>query len=303
MSAVQSHAALRYRPEMRLRLPAVTLLLAACSAGTGAVTTPTTTPGATSPTVAAGLGQSPPGTAAIVVSVLDGDSLAVRIGAAADEVRLLGINAPEPGECHAEESRDRLGEAVGTDVVIVVSGNETRDQYGRLLAYVYQGSRNLNQWLVAEGMAIAMAAEHPLRPEFLAADEDAWSRGVGMWARGVCRPAADPGIFFFDLEFDAPGRDDENPNGEFVVLGNSGAPIAIAGWILRDESSLHRFEFPVGTNLATGGFLIVRSGCGADATDELHWCASGSVWNNAGDTAMLIDSNGAIVARWRYLGH
>lgn len=286
---------------VRLRLLIVALLIASCDAGSGAVTTAPPSSGTTATTVPATLGPPPPGTAAKVTAVIDGDSLAVRIGAADDEVRLMGINAPEPGECHAAASRDKLGAALGAEVVLV-SDDDERDQYGRLLAYVYEGSRNLNQWLVSEGAALAMAAPHPLRPEFLAADEDAWSRGVGMWAPGVCRPAVDPGVFFFDLEPDAPGRDDENPNGEFVVLGNRGAPIALAGWTLRDESSLHRFEFPVGTNLGTGEFLVVRSGCGSGDSSELHWCASGSVWNNDGDTAMLIDRNGAIVARWRYLG-
>ncbi|HAX81426.1 MAG TPA: hypothetical protein DCY40_02520 [Actinobacteria bacterium] len=283
---------------MRLRLLVAAVVLTACGDGGGAVATAPTAPATTATTT----GEAPPGTRAEVVAVLDGDSLVVRIGSDDEEVRLLGINAPEPGECHADESRSTLAAAVGREIVIVAAGDATRDQFGRLLAYVYQGSRNLNQWLLSEGAAIAMAAKHPLRPEFLAADEEAWSRGVGMWARGVCRPAVDPGIFVFDLEFDAPGRDDENPNGEFVVLGNTGPAVSIAGWILRDESSTHRYEFPNGTAIATGEFLIIRTGCGTDAAGELHWCAAGSVWNNDGDTAMLSDATGAIVTRWRYLG-
>ncbi|MFH1103317.1 MAG: MBL fold metallo-hydrolase, partial [Actinomycetota bacterium] len=51
-----------------------------------------------------------------------------------------------------------------------------------------------------------------------------------------------------------------------------------------------------------GAFVTIRSGCGDDTTVELFWCADGPVWNNDGDTAILLDADGAFVSRLRYIG-
>lgn len=282
---------------------AVVALLAACgtepsgdataTAG-AAATAPVTTDSATTTP-----GEAPPGAPAEVVMVLDGDSLRVLVAGREDELRLLGINAPEPGECFADEARSLLAVAAGDSIVIV---GDDRDQFGRIVGYAYAGATNLNQWMLAQGGAIAMSSDHELRPDFIAAEQDAVLRGIGLWVSGVCAVTEGSAVFIFEVEFDAPGRDDENPNGEFVVLGNEGEPADLTGWILRDESSSHRYPFPEGTTIDNGAFLVIRSGCGTDTAEDLYWCEPGSVWNNTGDTAILVDDSGAYVSRVRYLG-
>lgn len=286
--AVPSHAVKR-------GLILLIVMLAACGSEPSATTLVDGTSGQI--TTTADRGEAPPGIAARVLEVFDGDSMRVLIDGNEDELRLLGINAPEPEECFADEARIMLAAAADADIVIV--GDE-RDQFGRIVAFAFAGATNLNQWMLAEGGAIAMSMQHELLPDFVAAEQDAVLRGVGLWAVGVC--ATTSGAFIFEVEFDAPGRDEENPNGEFVVLGNSGAPADLTGWILRDESSTHRFEFPPGTTIDDGGYLVVRSGCGTSTTEELYWCEQGAVWNNTGDTAILIDGSGAYVSHVRYLG-
>lgn len=286
------------------------ILLAACSpqqtvstpSTPGATTSPvTTSPVTTSPvtTTPVGDGEPPAGVDARVVRVFDGDSLKVTIDGRDDEVRLLGINAPEPDECFADAARSLLADAAGDAIVIV--GTE-RDQFGRIIGYAYRGATNLNQWMVSQGGAIATTRDHELRTDFIAAEQDAILRGIGMWSTTTCTPGAGPGISIYELEYDAPGRDDENPNGEYVVLANEGPAVDLSRWVLRDESSSHRYVFPDGTVLAEGGFLIVYSGCGIDSDEARYWCDGGSVWNNDGDTAILIDPEGSYVAQYRYFG-
>jgi len=262
------------------------LLTAACAPqGVG-----TTIPGTIPATIPGGLGFT-------VVEVLDGDSIRVHLGAVVEEVRILGVNAPEAGECWADEARDALAGMANGAVTVV---GDARDQFGRLLAYLYDGAEILNLRLVEAGAAIATSAEHRLAAEFLAAEEVAFGSGIGMWAPNACGPAAPAGITIDELVFDAPGADQENPNGEYVAIGNAGAPIDLTGWVLRDESSVHRFGFPDGFVLGTGEAVIVRSGCGEASPGTLFWCADGSVWNNDGDQALLLDRYGNIVARLRY---
>ena len=288
-------------------------LVAGCGPGEGVpgtsggntspvTTSPVTTSAvATSPVTTSpiGGGTSPEGTTASVETVFDGDSMLVTIAGATDEVRLLGINAPEDGECFSDRARDLLTAMTAGSLTLV--GDE-RDQYGRRLAYVYVGGTNLNEEMVRAGAAIAMSANHPMRTDFIAAEQDATLRGVGLWAPDACGPGtSDVTVSIWDVVADAPGRDDQNPNGELVVIANSGDAADLTGWVVRDESSVHRYSFPLSFTIGHGAFVTIRSGCGDDTTVELFWCAEGPVWNNDGDTAILLDAEGAFVSRFRYI--
>jgi hypothetical protein len=59
--------------------------------------------------------------AATVTSVVDGDTLNAQVaGGPALEVQLIGIDAPEPGECGADEAREYLEQlALGRNATLV----------------------------------------------------------------------------------------------------------------------------------------------------------------------------------------
>jgi micrococcal nuclease len=258
-------------------------LVAACSTSTA--------PGSDAPVPGGG-------GAAAVERVLDGDSLAVIIEGRPEEVRLLGINAPERGDCYAEEAKSELETAVADGVELLAN---QRDRFDRLLGYVFSGQVNINQQIVARGAALALAVEHDLLPDFLAAEQEAVDRGAGLWA--ACASEAAGSVEIVAVEFDPPGRDESNRNSELVAIASAGADVDMTGWILRDESSSHRYEFPGGFVLRQGALVVVRSGCGDDTKESLYWCAPHPVWNNTGDTALVLDADGRLVARSRYLSN
>jgi endonuclease YncB( thermonuclease family) len=246
-------------------------------------------------------GTAPQGREGRIDTVLDGDSVRIVLDGVSTEIRLLGINAPERNECWADESRNALTAATANRSLTVVG--DDIDQYGRTLAYVYDGATNVNLAQVVEGHALIVASDHDLLPEFLAAEDDAVRLERGLWAWGSCGERLEHEVSIWVIEPDAPGRDDTNPNGEFVAITNGGEPIDLGGWMLRDESSVHRYTFPSGTVLGTGAIASVRSGCGTDEPPELlYWCADGPVWTNSGDTALLLEPSGAIADRERYFG-
>jgi micrococcal nuclease len=72
------------------------------------------------------------------------------------------------------------------------------------------------------------------------------------------------------------------------------------GWVLKDESSRHRFFFPDGFILEPQTTVRVRTGCGRDTDQPLYWCNGSAVWNNAGDTAFLLDPSGNITSFYEY---
>lgn len=240
------------------------------------------------------------GQAAVLESIIDGDSLTVRISGQADEVRLLGINAPERDECWADEARSALADAV-PDVAIVIEGDE-RDQFDRRLGYLIADGIDVAESLLHDGHAIAMASPHPRRDGYLDVEWRAFAARRGLWAHDACGPPLPPhGVAVLDVEYDAPGDDASNPNGEWVVIINRGNAIDLTGWGVRDESSLHRYRFPEAFVIAAGTEVRILSGCGVDTSDTLHWCADGPVWNNGGDSAMLADPLGNVVSWFRYL--
>jgi micrococcal nuclease len=244
--------------------------------------------------------QSTPGEPADLLEVLDGDTLRVVVGGEQTDVRLLGINAPERDECFSTEAREAAAALLASGPLSLQSAPEP-DQYGRLLAYAYAGSTPLNAALLEGGYALAVQTDHPRLAEFLADDQRAYEARLGMWAADACGPATGAALALTDIVSDPPGADEDDPNGEWVLVSNQGAQsVDLSGWTLRDESSSHRYRFPDATVLTPGSEVRVHTGCGTDTLTDLHWCAQGPVWNNAGDTALLLDPNGNVVSRLRY---
>ena len=240
-----------------------------------------------------------PGDSATILNVLDGDSLLVAIEGADVEVRLLGINTPERGECFYAESKARTTELAADRVGLV---GEDTDRFGRVLRYAYAGDGTLlNQQLVAEGFALALTNDHPLLIEFKAAEAMAWERHFGRWQTDACGLPDDGFVSISSLQEDAPGNDSENPNGEFADIENDGdVDVDLTGWVLRDESSSHRFVFSDGFRLEPGNRVRVFSGCGDPSQSEQFFCDGSPVWSNGGDTAYLLDSSGNVADRFSF---
>jgi micrococcal nuclease len=274
----------------------MTAWLAACSAGGSPADT---SPPTTAPTTTAAVA---PGAPATLLEVFDGDTLLANFDGGEEEVRLLGINAPETDECFGTEARDALeGLLAGGPLRLETQGE--RDQFGRLLAYAYAGDDLLNLSLLEGGFALAMHEDHRLLDDFLSADEAAYAYGRGMWAPGACGDPTGSSVSLVEIQANPPGPDEDNLNGEWVRLENSGSTAAdLSGWVLRDESSANRYSFPHGSALPPGARLTVFVGCGDDRPGSLYWCAGGPVWNNGGDTALLLETSGDVAGRLSYAG-
>jgi endonuclease YncB( thermonuclease family) len=247
--------------------------------------------------------STPPGIQALVVDVQDGDSLLVDIGGREERVRLIGINAPERAECFGPESAAGLREIVDGAQVDIVTDVEPRDQYGRLLAYVYLEGTFVNEELARRGFVLARAFEPntALQERIDDASQEAKDDQQGMWSPDTCASASAASVSIVDIEPNPPGPDEENLNGEWVVIANNGeSQIDISGWTLRDASSVHRYVFPAGSRLGPGADLTVFTGCGGDEPGRRYWCADGPVWGNGGDSALLLDIKGLTAATFDY---
>ncbi|MBV9039886.1 MAG: thermonuclease family protein [Acidimicrobiia bacterium] len=137
---------------------------------------------------------------ATVERVVDGDTIVVHVGGRRERVRLIGIDTPEsvkpntPVQCFAIEASNRTKSLLhpGTPVRLVGDVDQ-RDQYKRLLAYVYRANDNLfvNLALVHDGYAVPYTFPPNVAHanDFKEAASQARAAGVGLWS--AC-PASHP---------------------------------------------------------------------------------------------------------------
>ncbi len=130
-----------------------------------------------------------------VVRVVDGDTIVASVEGEDQYVRYIGVDTPEtvkpgtPVECFGKRASAENHRLVEGRTVRLVFDRERRDDYGRLLAYVYtegaQGRRLVNAALVRGGyarpLAIAPNTEHAGLFSRLAAQ--AGKAGRGLWGR------------------------------------------------------------------------------------------------------------------------
>lgn len=159
-----------------------------CSTATGGGETPPPTAPPTSTPTGERIG-------AYVIRAVDGDTLDVRLASGEEvDVRLIGIDTPEthrpgtPIECGgppASRSLHRLAD--GRQVTLVSDPTQDRtDRYGRLLAYVLRGRRDLNRIQVRRGWAsvyVYDGVSFQRVRSYKAAAAAARSHHVGVWNR------------------------------------------------------------------------------------------------------------------------
>lgn len=303
-------------PIVALSLAAI-LLAAACDtrpespAFNETTTTTTTLPGAaigTSTTV-----TLPPAETRVtgtVVSTTDGDTLRVDINGTTSDVRLLGINAPEMEECWGQEAAHELAILVDGQQVLLSSGPDDIDSFGRLLRYVYLDDADepifVNAEMVASGNAVGLQDGSEFAESIKAYEARAFQSGYGMWATFACGDLEGttvdrPVIRVSELASDPSGPDADFLGDEYITIVNEGYDgVSIAGWTLRDESSSNRYTFEAGQVLDLGESITVVTGCSGGPAGAVHWCSDQAVWSNGGDTAIVLDTLGNAVVWYSY---
>lgn len=123
-----------------------------------------------------------------IVAVTDGDTVTTSDG---EKIRYLLVDTNEitagKNDCYGQEARQYNANLVMDQTVTLTYDEECRDRFGRLLAYVTVGGREVNQLLVERGYACVLyippnGAER--RDELTAVESLARSERRGMW--GAC---------------------------------------------------------------------------------------------------------------------
>ena len=128
-----------------------------------------------------------------VVQVIDGDTVDIRLDGTTERVRLIGVDTPETVahdravQCFGAEASARTKALLPPGTEVRVERDEvTRDQYGRLLAYVWRIDDEVlvNLALVEGGFAdaVTFGDNEALYSRFAAAEAKARADGTGLWS-------------------------------------------------------------------------------------------------------------------------
>ena len=253
----------------------------------------------------------------------DGDTIDVRIpGAGNHRIRFTGVNATEQsiynsnlakqrGECHALDATYLVESMIArsNDQVRLVYQNKLTRAGVRFVkdiqVFVRGSWHDLNSLLVSRGYALFLpnSNETAWNREYMFEMQQAAQKRIGMFDTTFCGYGPDQDIpIQVSVNWNAPGNDTLNPNGEYVRIFNRGTrPLSLDGWWVRD-SGTKRYHFPTGTVIQPGARLTVRVGKGDDTLDTLYWGLRTPIFDNVntatgiGDGAYLFDPQGDLRA-------
>ena len=256
-------------------------------------------------------------------SVDDGDTIDVRIpGAGNHRIRFTGVNATEQSVYNSNLGRQR-GECHALDATYLVttmiarSHNQVRLVYQNKLTragvrfvkdiqvFVRGTWHDLNSLLVSRGYALFLpnGSETAWNRQYMFEMQQAAQKRIGLFDTTFCGYGPDQDIpIQVSVNWNAPGNDTLNPNGEYVRIFNRGArPLSLDGWWVRD-SGTKRYRFPTGTVIQPNARLTVHVGRGDDTLDTLYWGLRTPIFDNVnnakgiGDGAYLFDPQGDLRA-------
>lgn len=227
-----------------------------------------------------------------VVRVIDGDTCVLEND---EQVRYLGINAPEKHDLQYEEATKANDDLVTGKEVRLEMGKFPRDKYGRILAYIFVDDVFVNEELVRQGYAHIqgpLAAKY--KDTLLEAQEESRQEGRGIWAKIPGR-----NLTIAEVHADAEGNDWDNLCDEYIVIENKGnASVDLTGWTVHDETH-HRYLFP-SFILQAKATVTLRTCLGKNTQSELFWGSRSPIWNNDGDAIFIGDSEGQLALSYIY---
>jgi endonuclease YncB( thermonuclease family) len=252
-----------------------------------------------------------------VSEVIDGDTFSVNDG---ERIRMVGINTPEVDQYFYEEAKGVLLLMIDKTNVRLEQDITDMDKYGRLLRYVFAGELFVNLEMVKRGFANVFTVPPDVKytDKLLEAQRYARENNLGLWeisagyigenikedkenktGNNTSQSGAELKTVSVELNWDAPGNDMENLNGEYAGIKNESAyDIDIGGWTVKDDATkIYEFKHYI---LKSSEKIFLFSGRGTDSGGSFYWNNSQPVWNNEHDTLYLRDNTGLLVEIYDY---
>jgi endonuclease YncB( thermonuclease family) len=265
-----------------------------------------------------------------VVQVADGDTILFRADGSDEvtRVRLLGINTPEVRGFEGQNfDVDQCGGPQASELLASVLPPGTRVQMrsmnadvvsrGRLQRYAFAFNPQTGEFDIDPQAIVARAGlamwftirdEAALSATYRLLIEQAQLERLGIWNPEFCGPVEQPDAqLSVIVNWDAPGNDALNVNGESMIVRNIGSTsVDLSGWLLRDSSLEGWYTFPGGQVLTPNDYRVVFVGQGESRERSLYLGSPTPIFANVryrpfiGDGAYLLDRATAVRAYFQY---
>jgi micrococcal nuclease len=265
-----------------------------------------------------------------VVRVADGDTILFQADGSDEivRVRLLGINTPEVRGFEGQNFEvDQCGGPQASELLARVLPPGTRVQLrslvddapsrGRIQRFAFafnpqSGEFDIDPQAIVARAGLAMwftiRDEAALSATYRLLIEQAQRERLGIWNPEFCGPIEQPDAqLSVIVNWDAPGNDARNVNGESIIVRNIGnAPVDLSGWLLRDSSLEGWFTFPAGQVIAPNDYRVVFVGQGESRERSLFLGSPTPIFANVqyrpfiGDGAYLLDRATAVRTYFQY---
>lgn len=252
-----------------------------------------------------------------VVSVEDGDTIKVKLekDKSVRNIRLIGIQAFEEktdknlhAACGANQATKELKRLLKKgNWVQLRSVKSSSKNRGRLFRSVFKADKNgkytinIQTELLRNGFVLWLPdkIENANNEINRVAMQEAADNRRNIWSGTLCKKSkTQNALIGLAINHDAPGDDNFNVNGEYVLIENgSNIAVDLEGWTLRDTSQ-RSFKFPKNSIILPGQRITVKAGFG-DRTNNEYFMSSPTPmfenidkFNNVGDGAFLLDEYG-----------
>ena len=120
------------------------------------------------------------------LTLIDGDSMLVEYQGRSQQVRLIGIDAPEWGQEYGTRAKSHAMRFCYGKTLKIEFDKKKKDRYGRLLAYVYCGDEMLNEELARAGLALVGKYKPNTKhhDRLIRAQKEAERKNAGFWLHG-----------------------------------------------------------------------------------------------------------------------
>jgi competence protein ComEC len=205
------------------------------------------------------------------------------LGIVTPKVSVISVGAGNSYGHPSSEILKRLEQA-GTEIYRTdLNGSVVATTNGRSI-YVYAEKGNVRSGLVGHSRD---TSSDPVR------------KASDIPAQSISTSSNSSSVRIISIQFDAPGNERQNLNGEWVEIGNFGSsPVQLQGWKLSDEGDKNIYTFPI-FNIRPGYRVKVFTGTGSSNESGLYMGKKVPIWDNSGDTATLTNVDGCVIDQAR----
>lgn len=211
---------------------------------------------------------------AILVRVIDGDTIEAEVGNETWKIRLLGINTPEKKMPFSDAAASFLKPLINQTVILEKDITD-KDMYSRRLRYLFYNDSLMNQQILELGFANSYMLDDLRYKQILINSENqARNLKIGIWTPSNQTCAQEKCIILKELNYTE----------EFFVIKNiCGFKCNLTGWFVKDAGrNIFKLE-PINPN------------------EERSYNSSGKeIWNNKGDKFFMFDKSGLLVIFYEY---